>query len=123
VAAIITVVVYSLNNTLVLFDRVRSYEKRADVKLSSEQITDLSVKETFGRTMGTTITTLVPVIVLCLIGVSLIREFALPILFGLIAGTFSTIFITTALYVRFENYRKFARRQKEKRLKQQENLV
>jgi preprotein translocase SecF subunit len=123
VAALITVVVYSLNNTLVLFDRVRSYEKRTDIKLSSEQIVDLSVKETFGRTMGTTVTTLVPVIALCCLGVTLIKEFALPILFGLVAGTFSTIFITTALYIRFENHRKRVMRQKEKQLKKHENLI
>jgi len=123
VAALITVVVYSLNNTLVLFDRIRGKEKFNQQKLLTEQIVDASVKETFGRTMGTTITTLVPVLVLCLIGVPLIREFALPILFGLIAGTFSTIFVTTSLYVRFENYRRISKRGKEKKLERQENLV
>jgi len=123
VAAIITVVVYSLNNTLVLFDRVRHKEKFNESRLAPEQIVDASVKETFGRTLGTTVTTLVPVIALCCIGVPLIREFALPILFGLIAGTFSTIFVTTALYVRFESYRNMSKRHKEKQLKRKENLV
>ena len=122
VAALITIVVYSLNNTLVLFDRIRTKEKFNDTKMTHEQLVDSAIKETFGRTMGTTVTTLIPVIALCCIGVPLIREFALPILFGLIAGTFSTIFITTSLYVRFETYRKVARREKEKQ-RQQENLM
>jgi len=120
VAAAITIIVYSLNNTIILFDRIRGKEKMNEQKLKTEQIVDASVKETFGRTMSTTITTLVPVIALCCIGVPLIREFALPILFGLIAGTFSTIFVTTGLYVRFENARKIAKREK---LNRQENLV
>ena len=125
VAALITVVVYSLNNTIVLFDRVRSKEKAAASLGKTqlcEQVVDEAVKETFGRTMATTITTLVPVIALCCIGVPLIREFTLPILFGLIAGTLSTVFVTTSLYVRFENHRKFSKRKQEK-LKRQENLV
>ena len=120
VAAAITVIVYSLNNTLVLFDRIRGKEKMNEQKLKPEQIVDASIKETFGRTLSTTITTIVPVVALCCIGVPLIREFALPILFGLIAGTFSTIFVTTSLYVRFENSRKLSKKEK---MKPQENLV
>jgi len=120
IAAAITVIVYSLNNTIILFDRIRGKEKMNDQKLKTEQIVDASIKETFGRTMSTTITTLVPVIILCCIGVPLMREFALPILFGLIAGTFSTIFVTTGLYIRFENSRKIAKRES---LKKQESLV
>jgi len=125
VAALITVVVYSLNNTIVLFDRVRSKEKLGSSLgnvTPTEQVVDSAVKETFGRTMATTITTLVPVIALCCIGVPLIREFTLPILFGLIAGTLSTIFVTTSLYVRFENHRRISKRRKEK-LNRRENLV
>jgi len=117
VAALITLVVYSLNNTIVLFDRVRGKEKvnkQNNAKVPVEQTVDESIKETFSRTLGTTITTLVPVIVLCCLPISLIREFALPILFGLIAGTFSTIFITTILYIRFETYRALRRRAKER---------
>jgi preprotein translocase SecF subunit len=107
VAAMITIVVYSLNNTIVQFDRVRAKEKQlrtAGTKMPCEYVVDSCVKETFARTMGTTVTTIVPVFVLCFIGIPAITEFALPILFGLVAGTFSTLYITTSLYVRFENY-------------------
>jgi len=107
IAALITVVAYSLNNTLILFDRIRNLEKNNEKRLTSEMITDKAVKETFGRTMNTMITTLVPIFVLIVAGVPAIRDFALPIFFGLVAGIFSTIFLTTALYVRFENAKKF----------------
>jgi preprotein translocase subunit SecF len=112
VAAIITIIGYSLNNTLVLFDRVRDKERDPDSRKTTEQIVDESIKETLGRTINTTLTTLVPVLILAIFGVSLIREFALPIIFGLVAGTYSSIFLATALYVRFENARK--RRKSEK---------
>ena len=105
VAALITVVAYSINNTLILFDRIRHLEKNNTLKESPEQITDRAVKETFTRTMLTMVTTLVPIMILLIAGVPLIREFAAPILFGLVAGTFSTIFVATSLYVRFETYR------------------
>lgn len=126
VAAMITVVVYSLNNTIVLFDRIRSKEKQLNTmntKMPVEQVVDSCVKETFARTMATTITTIVPVVFLCLIPVTDIRNFALPILFGLIAGTFSTLYITTALYLRFETYRLKAKKFKERKALRQENLV
>ncbi|MCL2569879.1 MAG: protein translocase subunit SecF [Firmicutes bacterium] len=118
IAALITVIAYSLNNTLILFDRVRSIEKHNNNLLTIEEVVDKSIKETFVRTMNTTITTLVPIFVLVIFGVPLIREFAIPILFGLIAGTFSTIFVTTSLYVRFEKSKLAAR----KRKRQQANI-
>jgi len=109
---LITVIAYSLNNTLVLFDRIRGIEKMNDNKETTEQIVDRSVKETFTRTMNTTITTLVPIFVLIIFPVVPLREFALPILLGLIAGTFSTIFVTTSLYLRFENAKTAVRKRK-----------
>lgn len=112
VAALITVIAYSINNTLVLFDRVRDVEKDKTAHLTTKQITDRSIKETLGRTLNTTITTLVPIFVLSIIGIPLIREFAVPIIFGLVAGTFSTIFLTSSLYVRFETARLVKQRQK-----------
>jgi preprotein translocase SecF subunit len=105
IAVLITIVGYSINNTLVLFDRIRDYEKHKDKRRTTEQIVDASIKETFGRTLNTTITTFVPVFILAIIGVPQIREFAIPIVFGLVAGMYSSVFLTTALYVRFERAR------------------
>ena len=106
VAAMITIIAYSLNNTLVLFDRVRTKEKDLENRMTTTQLVDASIKETFVRQLATTVTTIVPVAILAIFGVPLIREFAIPILFGLVAGFFSTIFVTSALYVRFEDARK-----------------
>jgi len=103
VAAVITVVAYSLNNSIVLLDRVRDKERDVSNNNTVAQNVDASIKETFWRTTITTVTTLVPVIILTIFGVPLIREFALPIIFGLLAGTYSTICVTSSLYVRFEN--------------------
>lgn len=116
IAALITVVAYSINNTLILFDRVRGLEKNNEIRESIESLTDRAVKETFTRTMNTMLTTLVPIFALIIasfpLNVPLLREFAVPIFFGLVAGTFSTIFLTTSLYVRFEKYRDAMRRRK-----------
>ncbi|MCL2756290.1 MAG: protein translocase subunit SecF [Firmicutes bacterium] len=112
IAALITVIAYSVNNTLILFDRIRGIEKNNDKNEGVETMIDRGVKETFQRTMNTTITTLVPIFILVIFGVPLIREFAIPILFGLIAGTFSTIFVTTSLYLRFERARIAVRKRK-----------
>jgi preprotein translocase SecF subunit len=114
VAAVITVVAYSLNNTLVLFDRVRDKEKDLSSNFTVERMVDNSIKETFWRTLITTITTLVPIVVLCIFGVTSLREFAIPIVFGLLAGTYSTICITSTLYVRFENAKLARARTKKK---------
>jgi len=125
VAAMITVVVYSLNNTIVQFDRIRGKEKALNsmgAKYDVEKVVDESIKEVFARTMATTATTIIPVLALVFLPVPLIREFALPILFGLIAGTFSTIFITSSLYIRFENYR-LKRNRAPKKMVRQESLM
>jgi SecD/SecF fusion protein len=109
IAALITIVGYSINNTLVLFDKVRSYEKTNTDNLTLEQILDKSLKEVLGRTMVMTVTTLVPVLVLAIcsvvMGLTSLTEFTLPIIFGLIAGTYSSILVTTPLYLRFEGAR------------------
>jgi preprotein translocase SecF subunit len=109
IAALITIVGYSINNTLVLFDRVRSYENSNTDNYTLEYIIDKSIKDTLGRTMVTTLTTLVPVMVLAICSVfmklSSLMEFSLPIMFGLIAGTYSTICLSTTMYLRFEGAR------------------
>jgi len=116
IAAFITVIGYSLNSTLILFDRIRGMEKNNEKRYTTEMLVDKAVKDTFGRTMNTMITTLVPVFVLIVAGVPAIREFALPIFFGLIAGVFSTIFLTTSLYVRFENAKKISKSENKKQI-------
>lgn len=99
VAAVITIVGYSINNTIVVFDRIRENKKKdCYLKSSNKEIANVSIKETLTRTLNTSITTLFAVVLLAIIGVSAIKEFCLPIIFGLIAGTYSSIFIAGPLW-------------------------
>ena len=104
VAAVITIIAYSINATIVIFDRIRENKKKAmhaDGKTYLKDVANTSIRESFTRTVYTTFTTFVPITVLAIIAVSTIRAFALPIIFGLIAGVFSSIFIAPALWVLF----------------------
>lgn len=104
IAAIITIIAYSINATIVIFDRIRENKKKAlhaEGKTYLKDIANTSIRDSFTRTIYTTITTLIPITVLAIIAVVTIQEFALPIIFGLLAGIFSSIFIAPALWVLF----------------------
>ena len=101
VAAIITIVSYSINNTIVIFDRVRENmknEKKLNVKFDSALVLDNSVKQTLLRSINSTVTTMVPIVIFAIFGSSTVNEFALPVIFGLIAGFYSSMFISPSLY-------------------------
>lgn len=97
IAAILTVVGYSINNTIVIFDRVRENAK-GSARAHKNTLVDKSVKETLTRSINTSVTTLVSVLALYFLGVDSIREFILPIIVGLVAGTFSSIAIAAPLW-------------------------
>lgn len=99
VAAIITIIAYSINNSIVLFDRVRDNNKQIECKdMPRNDLVNRSISETLMRSINTTVTTMAAIVVLAIIGVSSIKEFALPVLFGLLAGAFSSIFFAPSLY-------------------------
>ena len=106
IAALLAIIGYSINDTIVTFDRVREKLKENDEeKLSYDEFYKLcntSIQEIFARTVNTTITTLIPVITLIILGSKEILSFNLAMLIGLIAGTYSTIFIATALFLILE---------------------
>lgn len=99
IAALVTILGYSINNTIVIFDRMRENRKsgRFD-KASNEVLANASVRETMSRSIYTTLTTLVTILLVAIIGVSDIRDFALPIVFGIGAGFYSSVFITPGLW-------------------------
>ena len=106
VAGLITIVAYSINNTIVVFDRIRSDikpYKKSGAKYSLPSIIDNAVHSTMTRTIYTTFTTLVVMIILVSMGVASIQTFGLPIIFGLIAGFYSSIFIAAPLWADFKN--------------------
>ena len=106
IAAVLAIIGYSINDTIVSFDRIRENLSKEDRKKLSkekfEEICNRSIGETFTRTIYTTVTTLLPVVVLILLGSSGIFTFNMAMLFGLIAGTYSSIFIATVVFMLFE---------------------
>lgn len=99
VAALLTILGYSINNTIVIFDRIRENIKSGLFdKKSNSEIANASVKETMTRSVFTTLTTLITIAMVAIIGVSDIRAFALPILIGLLAGFYSSVFLTPGLW-------------------------
>ena len=90
IAALLTIVGYSINNTIIIFDRIRENSHKAGVRqLPREQIVSLSVTESLPRTLNTTITTLLTIVMLYILGVDSIKQFALPLIIGIVAGTYS----------------------------------
>ncbi len=112
VAAVVTIVAYSINNTIVVFDRIRDNVKRyRDVK-SSEDIVNKSIKDVFTRSILTSATTILAILILTILGVASLREFTLPILVGLLAGTYSSLFIAPSLWKLFNGSSKKAKEPK-----------
>ncbi len=98
IAAILTIVGYSINDTIVIFDRIRENDKRFGRKLSKAEIVNTSINENISRSINTSFTTLITVTAIYVLGVQSIKEFALPLLIGIICGTYSSIFIAGPLW-------------------------
>lgn len=97
IACMLTIVGYSINATIVIFDRIRenlAVQGRQDLK----ELVNNSITQTFTRSINTSLTTFIMVFVLYLMGVSSIREFALPLMVGIVCGTYSSVCITGALW-------------------------
>lgn len=89
IAAMLTIVGYSINNTIIIFDRIRENARKMPSSTPRADVVNRSIKECLGRTINTTLTTLVTIVSLYIFGVSSIREFALPIIVGIISGVYS----------------------------------
>ena len=89
IAAMLTIVGYSINNTIIIFDRIRENARKMPSSTPRVDVVNRSIKECHGRTINTTLTTLVTIVCLYIFGVSSIREFALPIIVGIISGVYS----------------------------------
>ena len=119
IAAVLAIIGYSINDTIVSFDRIRENVENYDAKkLNAEKLEELankSIQETFTRTIYTTVTTLLPVVVLMVLGSSGIFTFNIAMLVGLIAGTYSSIFIATVFFLLIEK-RSLGKPKKEKKV-------
>lgn len=98
IACILTIVGYSINATIVIFDRIR--ENMAEMKPKDElkDVVNMSVNQSLGRSIFTSLTTFIMVAVLYVLGVTSIREFALPLMVGIICGAYSSVCIAGALW-------------------------
>ena len=104
IAAALTIVGYSINNTIVIFDRIRENAKKMPTA-DRDEVANVSIKESLGRTVCTTITTLITIVALCILGVASIREFALPIIVGILSGVYSANMINPYIWAFLEKKR------------------
>ena len=98
IAALLTVVGYSINDTIVVFDRIRE-DTRLMRKANYQEIINLSINQTLSRTLLTSLTTLLVVLALFFLGGAVINDFAFVLLVGIIVGTYSSIFVASPLLV------------------------
>ena len=96
----LTIVGYSINDTIVIFDRIRENRKALhnENPETLKELVNKSLTQTIGRSLNTSITTFIMVLMLFILGVASIREFALPLMVGFISGTYSSIFIAANLW-------------------------
>ena len=99
IAAVLTIVGYSMNDTVVIFDRVReNLRKYSDIKIY--ELTNISINETLSRTLITSITTLLALLSIFFFGGEILKGFSLAMIFGVIFGTYSSIYIANTVLVR-----------------------
>ncbi len=99
IAAVLTIVGYSMNDTVVIFDRVReNLRKYSDIKIF--ELTNISINETLSRTLITSITTLLALVSIFFFGGEILKGFSLAMIFGVIFGTYSSIYIANTVLVR-----------------------
>ncbi|WP_242234818.1 protein translocase subunit SecDF [Bacillus cereus group sp. BfR-BA-01316] len=108
IAAVLTIIGYSINDSIVTFDRNRELYKQKkrvrDIK-DLEEIVNASIRQTIGRSINTVLTVLFPVIALLIFGSESLRNFSLALLIGLVVGTYSSIFVASQIWLMLENRR------------------
>ena len=101
IAAILTILGYSINDTIVVFDRIR--ENEAEMGMSDlDNLVDTSINQTLTRSINTTLTTLIAILALYILGVDAVKNFSLPLIVGLTVGCYSSIFIASPLWTIFQ---------------------
>lgn len=114
IAAILTVLGYSINDTIVIFDRIRENAKRAK-KESASEIAEKSIWQSMRRTINTSITTLITIVILYFMGATSIKDFALPIIIGIICGSYTSIFVAAPWWAAWSDVNYKAPTQKAKK--------
>ncbi len=113
IAAVLTIVGYSMNDTVVIYDRVReNLKKYSDIKIF--ELTNISINETLSRTLITSITTLLALLSIFFFGGEILKGFSLAMIFGVIFGTYSSIYIANTILVRLNVSQKTILKENEK---------
>lgn len=99
IACMLTIVGYSVNATIVIFDRIRENKANMGRKETLSDMVDASITQTLSRSIFTSLTTFIMVTALYIFGVSSVKEFALPLMAGILCGTYSSVCITGALWL------------------------
>lgn len=97
IAALLTILGYSINATIVIFDRVRENKGRM-TKAKANEVIDSSVKQTLARSINTSVTTLLTIGAVYILGVTSVKQFALPIIIGIISGAYSSICLAGSIW-------------------------
>lgn len=109
IAVVLTILGYSINATIVVYDRVRENKRRYGAKMEVGELVETSINQSITRTVNTTITTATSMIVICIIAmmrnVSSILTFAFPMLIGILAGLYSSLFLSGPLWVTWQRYK------------------
>ncbi|MBQ7668438.1 MAG: protein translocase subunit SecF [Clostridia bacterium] len=109
VAALLTILGYSVNDTVVVYDRIRE-NKLANRKMSNEEVVNLSINQSIRRTVFTSITILIALVLMYSFGVyykvSTIKDFILPLIAGVVSGTYSSLLLSGSLWISLNNFLK-----------------
>jgi len=109
IAALLTIIGYSLNDTIVVFDRIRENTPQSRT-IGYSGVVNNSINMTLSRSINTSVTTLFPIIILLILGTTALKDFALALVIGIISGTYSSIFFASPILVawnnRFSRYKK-----------------
>jgi preprotein translocase SecF subunit len=105
IAAILTIIGYSLNDTIVVFDRVRENLQARRGREEFMSLINTSVNQTLSRTIITGLTTILSLVVLILVAGPVIRDFSVALLIGMVVGTYSSVYIASALLIEWDLWR------------------
>lgn len=118
IACMLTILGYSINATIIIFDRIRELLKSANSKTDITELVNRAITNTLQRSLNTNISTFIMLAALFIFGVSSVREFSAPLMVGVICGAYSSIFITSALWYDFGGKKKGAAASYQKKVKE-----
>lgn len=125
-AVLLTILGYSINATIIIYDRIRENENLLGNKMELEDLVNLSITQTMGRSIHTTVTTVLAMATVCIVciicGVTSILSFAFPLIIGMISGVYSSNCIAPTLWVHWKNIRQRSHIQVQKQAAQRKRL-